>query len=263
LAQQYGQPLEPVRLDTIQVKQCYDFACEAERRRSQSQKQFGTYQRSPLHFIADQTEGKMAEMVLSASLASLGYHGELDFAHYDDQLQVDEGDIKRGDSPGSPRVDAKGSSHLAQWLLVEDYKMVKETSAGRAWASDIFIFIKFDEAFPTNGDLRANPQRILGSSHAGQVVGWAHNYDFHTPDGSEFWFVYEKGDRPYRMAVIPNRPPADKQALEAYIKKAIAAEARRGNGGHLSRPLDARLNYGLPVKWLRQNWAELMEALRR
>src|SRR4051812_38009132 len=72
-----------ILLKREEVKECYDFAEEAWGRQSQSKKHFGLGERTKEEFVTDQTEGKMAELVLMKFLKQMGLTVNLDFEHYE------------------------------------------------------------------------------------------------------------------------------------------------------------------------------------
>lgn len=110
-------------LNNIEIRRCYDFANKAWNYRSQSVQQFETKeQRTRESFIEDQISGKLAELVFKKQFESEfeNVSVQVDFKHYLDPLHTDEGDVTIGfNGEIYPlRIDIKGSSHCAQWLIV-------------------------------------------------------------------------------------------------------------------------------------------------
>jgi hypothetical protein len=254
-------PFMPIPLSLEEQKECYRFATEVVRRRSQSQKHFGGDERPAEHIIADQTEGKMVELILQKFLADKGFPVLVDFDHYDDPLVIDRGDVQPARFKNVDlRLDVKGSSFKAQWLLIEDWKMV-DKSRPSGFTSDIYVMVKFTESFPGNKECRKDNSLLLKQAYAGEVVGWATAEMFQAPDGT-FWFTYERNSRPYRPRYLPNTIPISRRGLQNYLAKSLGGAAERHEDPYLDVELDAALNYGLPIKWLSQEWDELILRFR-
>lgn len=115
-----------ILINKEEVRNCFEFAEKAWEFKSQSQKHFGGGKRTKEEFLADQTEGKMAELILMKFLKNMGINVELDFDHYLGEQNTDNGDFKIPfhDKLIEAKVDVKGSSQYAQWLLVEDYMLI-------------------------------------------------------------------------------------------------------------------------------------------
>lgn len=251
-----------VDINETDIRACYDFAERAWQRESQSQKHFGGFLRSRDDFIADQTEGKLAEIALSKFLSRLGVKTLLDFQHYSGQQNTDHGDVALGvSSTTRAKVDVKSSSAKAQWLLVEDYKFFQIGT--RRLASDVFVMVCFDSSFPGNKVLRRNPGILLQKRYKAFIEGWALSQDFFAPGTNEFWFEWPKGTRPYRSRVLPQSYPTSKQELMEHLKITIPRAESNEEPTVISMPLDANLNYGLPIVWLRRDWNAFVKAVTR
>lgn len=243
-------------INRTEIRRCYDFAVTAWNNRSQSQRQFGTMEeRDRNSFIADQTLGKLAEYVFKHTIESKfeNVRIELNFNHYLNPLHTDEGDVDIYiDNELIPtRIDIKGSSNYAQWLLVELHKF-KDLETGMP-LSDKYVMVKFDEDIPDNGTLRANPDQILELDNvSGEVIGWANHNDFISPKDNEEWFTYYRGERPLRRRVLPKsrQKVNDLRHLRNYINKVKRDQDITDNEAHLNVVLDAEVNIGLPIHWL-------------
>lgn len=244
-----------ILLEKNDINICYEFAVKAWG--NQSQKHFGGTPRTKKQFIADQIEGKMAELVLMKFLAEKGLNINLDFQHYEGEHNTDNGDfmIAFQDRLIETKVDIKGSSNFAQWLLVEDYKFIDPRTKQRK--SDAFVMVCFGDSFPGNRALRENPQIIIDQEYEAQVKGWAAFEDFYeTGNRGQLWFEWTKGSLPWNQRVLPKTFPFNRRGLENYLAKSIPSTEERGGNTRINIQLDANINYGLPIKWLRTDWDE-------
>lgn len=243
-----------------EVKDCYNFAETAWN--YQSQKHFGGKARTKEEFIADQTEGKLAELIFMKFLEKKGMKINLDFNHYEGELNTDEGDFKfpLRDKLIEARVDVKGSSNYAQWLLVEDYKFIDPISG--EYKSNAFVRVCFGKTFPGNKELRKNPKIILDKEYEGEVRGWALVKDFYEPNGGDFWFEWKKGDSPWHSRVLPPTISWTRKALDNYLVKSLSKQRDLGLSTTISINLQAKMNYGLPIKWLRTDWIEFISFIK-
>ncbi|MGE8206027.1 hypothetical protein ACQKP0_15900 [Heyndrickxia sp. NPDC080065] len=243
-------------VNQTEIRLCYDFANYAWENKSQSDKHFGGQPRTKEEFLADQITGKIAELIFKKEVESKlpNIHIELDFMHYLDPLHTDNGDVQvfENDQLLDLKLDIKGSSHKAQWLLVEDYKFWIPNT--RQSAAEKYVMIKFDENMPTNPQLRENPEKILGLDEvAGEIKGWELHSSFISPSNNEPWFIYNREERLLNPKLLPANATHinDKTHLGNYVKK--VARSNEGITNYIGPRLDANLNYGLPIKWLQSN----------
>lgn len=243
-----------------EIRLCYDFANYAWENSSQSVKHFGGEPRTKEEFLADQITGKIAELIFKKEVESQlpNVQIELDFMHYLDPHHTDNGDVQIF-SDGQLldlKLDIKGSSHRAQWLLVEEYKFWLPNT--RHSAADKYVMIKFDENMPTNPQLRENPEVILGLNEVvGEIKGWKLHASFISPADNEPWFIYNRGERLLNPRLLPPNTNHinDKKHLKNYINK--VARSNEGMANNIGPHLDAKLNYGLPIKWLQSDLRSL------
>lgn len=244
-------------LNNIEIRRCYEFANEAWNNRSQSVQQFGTTeQRNRESFIADQVSGKLAELIFKKEIEnkfeSVKVH--VDFKHYLDPLHTDNGDvsIENNGKNQSVRIDIKGSSYAAKWLLVEKHKYW-ELKTNKPMA-DRYVMVKFSNDMPTSKELRENPESILKLDKvSGQIVGWANHSDFISRKDNAPWFTFNRGERLISGKVLPKTAEKvnDMKHLNNYIKK--VQESNAIENIHIGPPLDATLNVGLPIDWLNKD----------
>lgn len=252
---QYMGGVFVVFVNAEEIRACYDFACFAWEKESQSPKDFGGYIRDEKEFIADQTVGKIAEIIFKKHIESLlpNYKVHLNFEHYLDKNHLDNGDvILLNDEIQIPiRIDVKGSSSKAKWLVVEDYKYRNRNTNERI--SDCFVMVTFNDDLPSNDNLRANPKRLLDFDEiGGSIEGWAMYEDFNCSADGMPWFEFEKGHRLYNVNLLPKSPGYlnDRMHLQNYMNKAFSSH--ENNYYHIGPNLRAKKNFGIPLKWLRE-----------
>jgi len=242
-----------------QIRECYNFAVVAWNNRSQSQKQFGTREaRDRNSFIADQISGKLAEYIFKHTIEELydEVRVELNFDHYLDPLHTDLGDVEiyLENILFPIRIDVKGSSYRAQWLLVENHKFWDLKSSEPM--SDKFVMVKFSETVPDSRTLRSNPEVILELIEIeGTVIGWANHSDFISETDNEEWFIYLKGENPLKTKVLPGSLQRinNIKHLRNYINKVKRDSNLSDDEACLNMQLDAEKNIGLPIHWLQRN----------
>lgn len=246
-----------------QIRECYDFAVVAWNNRSQSQKQFGTKEsRNRNSFVADQISGKLAEYIFKHTIEELydEVRVVLNFDHYLDPLHTDLGDVEiYVENKLLPiRIDVKGSSYRAQWLLVEIHKFRDLKSSEPM--SDKFVMVKFSENVPDSRTLRNNPEVILELNEIeGKVIGWANHSDFISETDNEEWFVYLKGEKPFKTKVLPKSPQRinNIKHLRNYINMVKRDSNLSDDEAYLNMPLDAEKNIGLPIHWLQKKLEDI------
>ncbi len=189
---------------------------------------------------------------------------QLNFDHYLDPLHIDNGDvtIHQNGQTLPYRLDIKGSSFFAQWLLVERHKFYDLQT--RQPMSDRYVMVKFSEDMLSNPQLRINPESILErDSVNGRIIGWANHNDFISPRDVEPWFTFHRGDRPWKTRVLP--PSNTLINNLQHLRNSINFRIRRYNLNedeiYLRTPLDAEINYGLPLHWLNSDINQLLDDL--
>lgn len=246
-----------------EIQNCYNFAEVAWKNRSQSVQQFGTDEpRTREAFLADQISGKLAELIFKKEIEQRypGVKVYLDFNHYLDPLHTDNGDVTIVNNGLTVpyQVDVKGSSKVAQWLLVERHKFFDfQTQKPMA---DRYVMVKFSNGMPTSSELRANPERILTLDHVrGEIVGCANHAEFISSKDNEPWFSFLKGERLIGPKFLPHKASYlnDIRHLKNYINK--MQQIKQAKGIHIGPKLDATMNYGLPIKWLNKNFDILLK----
>lgn len=246
-----------------QIRECYDFAVVAWDNCSQSQKQFGTKEaRDRNSFVADQISGKLAEYIFKHTIEELydEVRVVLNFDHYLDPLHTDLGDVEiyLENKLVPIKIDVKGSSYRAQWLLVEIHKF-RDLKSSKPM-SDKFVMVKFSGNVPDSRSLRSNPEVVLELNEIeGTVIGWANHSDFISETDNEEWFIYLKGEKPFKTKVLPKSPQRinNIKHLRNYINMVKRDSNLSDDEAHLNIPLDAEKNIGLPIHWLQKNLEDI------
>lgn len=248
-----------VKICRKEIKDCYDFAFKAWEQKSQSDRNFGTDPRNQAQFIADQVTGKISELVFKKHMEELcdDIVIEVNFEHYLDPLTTDNGDVRifKDDTEIQLRIDVKGSSNRAQWMVIEQYKY-RHLQTGEK-VSDKYVMVRLGEDMPTNPELRENPKQILDKeSVSGEVVGWIRHEDLDCPNDGQPWFVYTRGDRLLNTWLLPREQQKiqDRQHLTNYINK-----VERDNPDYyryIGPELQAQVNIGFPIKWMSSKISE-------
>lgn len=245
-----------VKITPAEVNDCLDFALAVR----QSQKQFGTHAiRKAQEHIADTLIGKISELALQKFLAQQGLIIAVDFAHYGAEEITDNGqDIAAVQSNGqwqlcTYKVDFKGNAGTAQWLLVERHKFLQNYAQAYVIAKVLNI--------PRSEDLRQNPEILRGKPCHSEICGFVYRADFQDDTG-QFWFPIQRGERLIKKACIPGRN-AFPSALGLQNQLRIWDTQRRLD--YYPRPMDADLNYGQPISWLRnepEDWDTLIACVK-
>jgi len=254
-----------ITVNANQIRECYDFAVTAWNKRSQSQRQFGTQEaRDRNSFVADQISGKLAEYVFKHTIEATfnDVRVELNFNHYLDPLHTDDGDVEIyiNQERIPVRIDVKGSSYMAQWLLVEKHKF-RDLQSGNP-LSDRYVMVKFSQDVPDSQSLRNNPEQILELEEIhSEVKGWANHSDFISQADNEEWFIYHRGDRPFKVSVLPisSQRVNNITHLRNYINKVKKNNGITDDEACLNVTLDAETNIGLPIRWLHTNLDGVLE----
>jgi len=241
-----------MNLTREEVRMCYDFAVQAVDGNYQQGNHFGVGNalRVNNESIADKILGKMGEYIFKKTLEKMynNVQVNLNFNHLEGHDNLDDGDaeifVDGVLQEAQYKIDVKSSSFKAQWLLVENSKFEENT---------IYAFVKFTGNVPENKKLRQDPESILDIEVSGEVFGWATSDDFRSLVNGEICFVYRQGDSPYRNVYIPDnfRDFTPEQILD-HIQENYQND-RSNSNLHLGISLDALVNYGLPIKALRDN----------
>lgn len=230
-----------VTLSGEDIDKCLDFAEKAFSKGTQSQRNFGGRQRSKNEFLADQVEGKLAEIAAEKRLRLLGHDVKLDFSHYGTPKKVDSGDLYVDGN--NVRIDVKGTSVISRWLLVEDYKA----------DSDIYILVQFSIWFPGNRKLREDPYQLKGKKLQARIAGWALKEDFDDSDTGEPLIVLRRNQRIPNPDSLPDLLPSSRDQLRSSFEKIQRLDE------YLAVTIKAQRVLALPIKWLRTD----LEALAK
>lgn len=269
---------------------CVNFACHAFKKSTQVKTNFGTEERTPIKYITDMVEGKIAEFTVEAFLKQLDHDITLhvDMEHYDDIFETDQGnDLQKLNVGGldyqcSLTVDVKGTKSFSKWLLVEHSKWNRYSSA-------VYIMVAVDLpnlSYAANqyGNsfnweiTKSNPLYIpihinklqeqlkrewIGKIASTKILGFVFREDFFVPGTDVPLFLYEQGDRlvsPYFFRTYKNnlslKVAHDLLRLKKIPKCLMGKE---------DDTLKAYRNYGFPIEWLRSSeneWYDLINLIK-
>lgn len=257
-----------VVLNEQEILKCYEFGLQAWNNKSQSLKSHGEEERTREQFIANQLTGKLSEIIFKKQIESEfpEYKVILDFEHYQNKHHIDNGDVKilRTSSKYEIpiKLDIKGSSSKAKWLLVEDFKY--DDTINTEMKSEKYIMVEFKEEELMANKLTKDLEKVLTLKEVtGEIKGWAWHKDFMSSTDNEPWFIYKRGDRlkdpfhlPANFEDIKNKIELHESWIDIYnrnLKKYSFSKK------FLNIELKANVNYGLPIKWLRPVSEELFE----
>ncbi|PAE23874.1 hypothetical protein CHI10_15635 [Bacillus sp. 7894-2] len=237
------------------VKQCFSFAEQLYQKKAASLKQFGRKQliREKNDYIADHVIGKSVEIGFKRFLEiNCGISFKVDFDIWEDQLIHDNGNdlatvFFNGESKKFTfKTDIKGTRKSSKWLLVERHKIVN-------FNTKIYVVGLLD-SIPEGKAFENNPYGYLNHSWNVRILGYALNRDIVDPQTKRGWIEYKKGDHLYSPSILEkcksrnrNLSHSEYQKLLNNVIKNIPENWNR----HIGGPLDCEINYGLPIKWLR------------
>lgn len=241
------------RLNREEIRECYDFAVQAVAGDYQQGNHFGqgNDKRTPEESIADKIIGKMGEYIFKKTLEGMfnNVRVGLNFNHIEGHNNLDNGDADiyvDGILQTSPYdLDVKTSSFKAQWLLIEETKFD---------VNGIYPFVKFAESVPSDSKLRENPHSILEfDTINGDFVGWATGTDFYSlVDNESICFRFNKDEKLYRPRYIPNDfRNYGVEDLRNQVQFIFNNEGERALSLRIGPRLDAMVNFGFPVKFLK------------
>jgi len=213
------------------VRGCYQFAQKVLNREAVSARDFGsTATRDHTDSLADMVEGKLAELAFAQMVkANTGVTPEANFNIYDDPMITDMGtdlpQVHCNEKRHALRlsIDVKSTRAWSHWLLVDHYR----------FHSDVFVIAKV--AFPD--DIERNEDHWPTFFRLGvkcKVVGFAYRHDFLDGQTGMPRYPFKQGERLHN----PN------------------------TGDEIGPPLKSRLNFGLPMRDLRQTPEEWFELFR-
>lgn len=244
------------KLDRGDIEKVVLFSEAIHENKAQSPSDFGDYSisRKIADSHADNIEGKLSELVFAEfmkknSNISIG----LDFGIYSDKLLIDYGqDIdvvfyKSNKFRCRSRVDVKATRNYSKWMLVESHKF---------WA-DAYVLIKMD----LPNDFEKNTSCLDRGYVNGEVAGFAYHFDIIDPASKEPWFIFSKGDCLFSPHIL-SKYPFGKDVSPALYKRYLDFQKQNGKLRNLGGPLKAERNYGLPIKWLRNNDEEWQRFFR-
>lgn len=238
-----------------EVEKCFDFAEKLYARRAASLRQFGTeISRVKEDYISDHVRGKVVEYGFKAFLEHhFNISFDVDCNIYDGQLNTDKGnDLAQVYINGMRRsfdfkTDIKGVRARAQWLLIESHKF---------WAQ-IYVIGKLTN-IPDGEGFEKAPYSFKSSDWIVRIEGYILNKDIYDNNTSLPWFPFYRGDRLFSSRTIKGlqdekrrlNPIEFKMLLDRRVEEISKLSP---NSVYIGGPLDCELNYGYPIKWLRNS----------
>jgi hypothetical protein len=158
------------------------------------------------------------------------------------------------------KTDIKGSRSSAQWLLVEDHKIT-------LFNTQIYV-IGVLESIPDGKEFKQNPYRFVDKQWTVKIKGYAFNKDLMDHQSKRGWIEYRAGQRLYRplhlQKCMGKHRELNYSDFQGLLHNCI--EAVPGNQSAFIGPrLDCKLNYGLPISWLRnteEDWKKFVSILK-
>lgn len=248
------------------VDLCYFFAESLYDRDAASPKQHGTSTiRSKEDFIADHVRGKITEFAFRSFLfQNFKIVSHVDLEIFEGHNNTDEGHdletiwIKGFRHSFNLKADIKGIGPKAQWHLVESHKF---------WA-DVYIIGKI-LTLPEDRVFENNPYALKNQDWIVQIEGFISAPDIYDPNEKQAWFEFRKGDRLYSNWAIKGMQEKiltlTPKEFNAHLKSVLSQKARSHPSWiYLGKGLDANLNYGYPINWLRNtpdDWNDFVDIL--
>ncbi|MED4582505.1 ATP-dependent helicase [Brevibacillus choshinensis] len=252
-----------------EIDACFKFAEDLYEKKAASQKQFGRGDiiRGKNDFIADHVLGKAAEYALSRFLNNhFGFQFKVDMNVWNNPLVHDEGhDLSVFTMDGQTyhlpiKVDVKGTRERSKWLVVEKHKIT-------VFQTQVYIIVRILN-IPTGKRFEENPYNYKGRDWDTKIEGYAMFSDLMEPSSETGWFEFNEGDRLYNPDVlIPLRNVINKLSTVQFhkeLKSLLFAMSEQSK--YIGPPLDCKVNFGLPLNWLRndmQEWQDFVCMLRR
>lgn len=207
---------------------------------------------SSVDTTADTVEGKLAEMVFARFLRhNFDIKIKLDLRIYNDKDIIDYGqDLDYLEIDGIKyssrnRIDVKGTRSYSKWLLIEKNKF---------WADAYVIGLM---NLPRN--FEHDISCLKNKSVKGTIAGFGYHFDIMDQLTKKPWFKFVAGSKLFNPEVLENikkDPDWSPDKLTAWLSKNL------DDKDYLNVNLKSRVNYGLPISWLRndlESWKEFVD----
>ena len=247
------------------VNACFEFAENIYHSKATSMKNHGNTgvkMRSKHDFIADIVRGKIAEFAFQKFLEeNYDISFEVDVNVYQGEHNHDNGnDLATVLIEGEKRafqykIDIKGLNLKGHWLLVEDHKF---------WAQ-MYVVCRLHN-IEDAAEFEKNPYMFKDTEFNVSILGYCMNKHLYDVSTNQAWFIFRQGQRLYSSKVIDsfkpnevlrNPPKAFYEKLSNQIQNLSIRERFIGPN------LISNINYGLPVKWLSNDWNNFVAIIKR
>ncbi|WP_214749475.1 hypothetical protein [Exiguobacterium sp. E.VS.2] len=247
-----------------EVNSCFDFAQELYALKAASTKQFGRKDiiRNKNDFIADHVIGKVVEYGFQHFLEeNFNISFLVDFEIWNDPHIHDNGHdmstiiVNKEKRTFQFKTDIKGSRSSSRWLLVEKQKITD-------FGTQIYV-IGILKGIPEGKEFEENPFKFIDHDWKVSILGYALNRDLVDPITRRGWIEYKKGERLYNPSILKhlegknrsNNLTNKKYSHSEFQRELlnILKNPTRETKQYIGGTLDANINYGLPIKWLRNS----------
>ncbi|WP_214808613.1 MULTISPECIES: hypothetical protein [unclassified Exiguobacterium] len=247
-----------------EVNNCFAFAHELYTLKAASTKQFGRKDiiRDKNDFIADHVIGKVVEYGFQHFLEeNFNISFRVDFEIWNDPHIHDNGHdmstiiVNKEKRTFQFKTDIKGSRSSSQWLLVEKQKITD-------FGTQIYV-IGILKGIPEGKEFEENPYKFIDHDWKVSILGYALNRDLVDPITRRGWIEYKKGEKLYNPWILENLEGKNRSNNLNNKKYShsefqhellnILKNPTRGAKQYIGGTLDANVNYGLPIQWLRNS----------
>lgn len=254
------------KVEDKDVNRCYRFAEDLYERDAASARNFGTKMiRSKEDYISDHVRGKVAEFGFRQFLNdNLQVDFEVDLNVYDGHHNHDNGNDLATIYLGGQsykfgfKTDVKGIAANSSWLLIEDHKF---------WAQ-IYVVCKALN-IPSGYEFEEDPYRYRGMDWDIRVEGYTYNKDIYSLEENLPWFGFKKDERLFSKSAISGFKSIKNDVQPKEFTRLLSErlhEFEDMNKAYIGSPLVAKLNYGYPVGWLRNDqtdWIKFKEIIKK
>lgn len=258
------------KITESEVSTCFKFAEELYAKKAASPKQFGRPDiiRVKNDYIADHVIGKVVEIGFKKFLEhNFNISFAVDFRVWEDQHKHDNGNdmedviMDNRNYKFSLKTDIKGSRQSSKWLLVEEHKITK-------FDTKIYV-IGILNGIPDGKEFEEDPYKFLDYEWNVEILGYALNKDLADKVTKKGWIEYKKNERLISPSIIEPCKEKNKTLSHADFQELLNKYLNNSPktwSKYIGPKLDCKLNYGLPISWLRNSdwhWVVFEEIIKR
>lgn len=205
--------------------------------------------RTDTNFIADTVLGKAAEYMFLGLAREYGISTHVDMEVYPDPHVTDNGqdipyiELTHKGYPGwfdnVLKVDIKATSHISKWLLVDKRKFI----------SNVYILVRINA--PSNWEkLELDIENLEG-----EISGYAYWTDILDQETQKPWFYFKRGDQLFHADKLDESSFSEPNDIKKHLVKFPPR--------YMNMSMRSSEVYGLPVTWLRTDWADFFSLLAK